>query len=155
MTIEEIKTLHTEDEELKKYIDSEADRRVNQARETWDKKLPEEAEKMANMILERRDKEAAFQDQIKSIFIDSKIPVDLGFDLLGEVGADISTEELESKIQKIGERYNEIQEKVIKERYGNNPAPQRSLSTDEVLKPLADATSTEILDNLAQYQERK
>ncbi|MBF9018957.1 MULTISPECIES: hypothetical protein [unclassified Oceanispirochaeta] len=155
MTIEEIKKLHSEDEELKKYIDAEADRRVNQAHETWEKKLPAEAEKIANMIMERRDKESAFQDQIKSMFIDSKIPVDLGFDLLGEVGADIPAEELESKIQKIEERYNKITEKVLKEKFGGNRQPRRNISTLEALKPLADASSKEILDNLDQYQERK
>lgn len=143
MNIDEIKKLHSEDEELKKYIEAEADRRVNQARTSWEKELPDAAQKIAESIVERKEKEKAFNDDIKNIFIGEKIPVDLGFSLLGEVGADIPETELESKILKVKERYNTIQDQVINDRLGGKAPtgggtvetpPLSGLSYDEILQ---------------------
>ena len=150
MEIEEIQKLNIED--FNKLVDAESDRRVNQARETWEKRLPAEAEKIAVGIIERKEREKDFKTEIENKLTGEGIPIGVGMKLLGKIGVDMDSTILESKISEVKEQFIDIQNTVMKAKFGGDKPP-RALKGIDSLKSLASASSQEILDNLAYYAE--
>lgn len=149
MTIEEMKTEYENNEEIKKFVDGIADHRVNQAQDTWNKKMPAEIEKRADEVVAERDRVAAFQTALEDRFNQDGINAPLGFALLGDVGADTAEAELETRYEEMKTRVNGLVDGLMKERFKGDPPKKAGDSPGMV--SLENSTSEEILNNLDQF----
>jgi len=152
MTNEEMTELYKSDNEFKKFVEAEADRRVNQARESWEKKLPALAEEQVQAILKDKEKSENIKKEIKGFFTESKIPYELGFSLLGDYqGA--SPGELETKLTEVKEQAIGIIDTSLKASF-KSTTPVMGDGPKQ-FKPLSEASSSEILNNLDYYNRKE
>jgi uncharacterized protein YabN with tetrapyrrole methylase and pyrophosphatase domain len=126
MDIKEFKELYNNDEEIKKFIDSVADQRVNQYRDRFiEKDLPGLVEKQVQERIERDqqerqrlEREEGFRSQIakklESRYIDPRI----GIKYFDDLRADSSEEEIELRFKEFDDLQEKTINKVIAERLG-------------------------------------
>jgi hypothetical protein len=131
MTLEDVKAFieeNAENEDVQRFVDSLADKRVNQAREKWEKELDGKVEEE----IQRREQKAELEhkrlEDVKNRFKQAGLDEELGLKFMPkDVGA-MSEEDLESAIGKATESAKDAQErlkeKFVAERFEGKSIPR-------------------------------
>lgn len=147
MTLTEVKTFlkhNAEDQEVKIFLDSISDKRVNQAIDKLMKnKVPEmvEEETKKRIELEKErdfsiEKEKEFSQELENKIKDLGIPKTLGLSMLSGVDSSISEENLNLKFEEI----KSVHEEILKTKYISDPPKKGGMdqltTEQQVLKNL-------------------
>ncbi len=120
---------HSEDQEVAKFLDSIADKRVTQARQKWEQELDEKVEQEIQRRQEAEKVQAERMEEIDNRFKAHSIDPELGRRFLDDVGA-LSDEDLEPAVEKAIEQAKDVQERLIKTRFAGK-APEAPAEKDE------------------------
>ena len=136
MNIAEIKQFIAENEadsEVKAFIDSLADRRVNQARKTWENEIPErvETEIAARQERERQAEERRVQvsEQLGERFTEAKLDPDWCEPFLPADLADIDDEKIDVVAQDVIKQVQDLRQRFLNDRYSGSTPKGGAAST--------------------------
>lgn len=136
--------------EVEKLIQAETDRRVTQARQSWEKDLPElvetEITKRQQKEKELADKRTAISEEIQAHFEGSKIDSQVWGEMIDIDGlTELEGSERTAKIESEAQRIQELVDGVLKSHYSGK-APERDTSADHTTPEAA--YKNQILDNM-------
>ena len=156
MELKEIEELYKNDDSVKKYIDSIADKRVNQYRDRFiEKELPSlveaKAEERINRDREERDrlmKEETFHKSLLSRLEGEYIAPEIGIKFFDGLGADSSEDEIESRFEEFKTLQEETTQRVVTKRLGG-VKPEAGDKREKL--SMSDMTTKEILKNMGSF----
>ena len=134
--IKEYLKINAEDPQVKTFLDSISDKRVNQALSNLNNKIPEmvEAEVIKRQELENNraaaiEKEKAFNEELENKLSGLNVPLSLGRNMLAGLTSESTEEEINSKLSEIESVKKEMGEKIMKDLSGIKRAEYNSSNT--------------------------
>ena len=117
---------NSDDSEVKSLVDSLADRRVNQAKQTWERELPQ---RIDTEIAARQEREQAQQDrrayvgeQLGERFTEARLDPDWAEPFLPIDLADIEDEQIDVVAQDVIKQVQDLRNRFLNDRYsGTTP----------------------------------
>ena len=145
MNIEDVKTFLTEnaeDQQVRAFVDSLADKRVTAAHEKWEKLFPERVKQ----AMETRDAQArAMEDRrvqvslkLGELFEEAKIDSTWAENFMPEDLGALSDDDIEPTAERIIGTVRNLREKLLRETYGG-PAPRGGGTVEETSDEVSSA----------------
>ena len=141
MTIEDVKAFITQnenDEQVKAFVDSLADKRVTSAQQKWEKLFPERV----NEAIAARDAQARAMEERRTqvslklgeLFTEAKIDSDWAEPFMPEDLGALSDDDIEPTAERIIGTVKTLRENFLKDKYGA-PAPRGGGGSMEATDP--------------------
>lgn len=128
MNVDEIREYieqNSDEPAVQQLVDSLADKRVNQAREKWERELPErvdtEIAKREEREQQRQQRRAQVSEQLGDRFAEEKIDPDWATPFLPEDLADVEDEQVPEVAEHVIGQVRDMREKLLSEKYTGKP----------------------------------